>query len=139
LLTDQLDAKHSDSAYLSSRSSDYFGVCDSDSCSSDGDGSQDGDCDSGSCSSDGDDGQVDTDSGAGGSDDAAAATRAGAEYSAGAGTDRAQACAEKVAKHQANATSNASAAKKLQAETVAKRHDGAVAFKDTCLQANRVV
>jgi hypothetical protein len=74
LPNDQLDAICRGSACLNSRSSDCYGACDSDSCSSDGDGGQDdGDCDSGSSSSDGGGGQDDTDSGSGSSGDAAAA------------------------------------------------------------------
>jgi hypothetical protein len=97
-LTDQLDSNRRDSSHLSTLSSDYYGDCDSGSCSSDGDGCQydDGDCDSGSSSSSGDGGHPDTNSGAGSSDDAAVAPRADAERPAGTDTERAQADAGKV-------------------------------------------
>jgi hypothetical protein len=126
LLNDQLDANRCDSTYLSFRSSAYCDASDSDSSSSDGDDSQDEDRDSGSCSSDGAGSLIETDSGAGSNDDAAAALRTGAEHVAGAIKERAQAGAAKVTKHKAAAAANA-----------AKQHEAAAAAKKLKIQSRQ--
>jgi hypothetical protein len=120
---------------------DYRGSISS---SSAGDGSQDEDFDPGFCSSNGAGRLDDTKSGASSSDDVAAALRKDAEHLAGANTERAQADAEEVAKHQAAAAVNnakqreaAAGARELKEATAAKRADDAVAMREVRLKADR--
>jgi hypothetical protein len=93
----------------------------------DGDGSQDDYLDFDLSRSDGGGDLGISDSGAGSSDNAAAATREDVGYSAGADSERAQADAAKVKKHQAAA--NVNAAKQRAAAAAAKKHKTETAAK----------
>jgi hypothetical protein len=107
-------------------------------------GTQDGDCDSDSHSCDGTGSKNGINSGAGISDNAAAALPAGAEDIAGVMTEVVKACAEKVAKHRASAAAGAAkqrgaaaATKELKQAIAAKHAGGMVAIQEALLIAGR--